>query len=97
MPLIRNTSFQTLDFQDASFMYGTGVLTPDAGGGFFGVVIPGLDSARSLVLACYDGSALFNAANAGFLLCAYDDPSSSLLVISSNIADNNTVRWFALR
>lgn len=97
MPLIRNSSFQTLDFQDAAFMYGTGVLTPDAGGGFFGVVIPGLDSARSLVLAAYDGSAVFVAANAGFLLATYDNPSSSLLVISSNVADNNSIRWFALR
>lgn len=95
MTILRN--FPIEDFgQDAHIAWGTGVLTPDAGGGFFGQILPGF-RADSLVLAAYNGNAAFVGANAGFLLCSYDEPSSSLLVISSNIADNNSIRWLIAR
>lgn|SRR5262245_35548000 len=97
MPVIRNSSFQTLDFQDGAFMYGTGTLVPDAGGGLFGIVVPGLSNTRCHLVACYGDFALFTPANAGILRVSYDEPSSSIIIVSTNVADNNPVRWFALR
>lgn len=96
MTILRN--YPTEDpGQDAHLVFGSGVLTPDAGGGFFGQLVPGFTAGTSLFLACYDGSVPFVVANAGFLLCSYDEPSSSILIISSNVADNNRVKWFAMR
>jgi hypothetical protein len=36
-------------------------------------------------------------ANAGFLRSFYNPVTGAVTVISSNIADNNSVRWFAFR
>jgi hypothetical protein len=74
---------------------GKGALTPDAGGGFLAVPADGA-LAGAVVVASYDVGSPFTVANAGFLL-AGADLTGAVSIVSSKIADDNVVQWFAIK
>ena len=94
MPISRNALLDGGPTQALGIVYGFGALAPDPGGGILVVAHPGL--AGAVILASYDVNQLFVAANAGFLMTGYDVGTGSILIQSSNVADNNGVRWVAI-
>lgn len=75
--------------------YGSGVLAPDAGGGFL-IMPPDPNLIGARAVATYDADVVFVAANAGQLLADIDG-TGAITIISSNVADNNGVQWIVVK
>lgn len=80
---------------------GVDTLVPSGVGGFVEILFAGLTGQQftenSFFIASYTTNAFFIPANAGFLLPYWDSATQTLTVYSSNVADNNTIRWLAIQ
>lgn len=95
MAIEQEYRFSTEGGPNAILARGAAALTPDAGGGFYlSEAHPEWIGAR--VVATYNNAVVFVGANAGFLLTEVD-AQGRVLVVSSNVADNNGIQWVLLK